>query len=346
MPITDPLVLPADVLVVPVAELPTTLLAQLDYDTGDYAVTRPQSRTPSRIVDDQSAVLLQEFRTPTTIVDAVIRYSRVAEANPETVLVEAFPMLQKFIDARMLVSPGSEEASRIAPCLAIGAKVASYTILDVVQVLEDTELYKVQSSTEPGGPLELGALKIARPGFGDGVRRMFAREAAVLRHLDGLANPRLLAESEFETRPYIVIEWCEGNHIGHISNISDPRERSSAVDLACKLLDAYAHLHEQGVVHSDVHQRNLLVAPDGSIKVIDFGLARRELSEATIATSGRPLGTPAYMPPEQARGEARNRRVTSDPALGPGGREEFGEEGAHRWRGGCLHDGTARAGPG
>ena len=307
MPITDPLVLPADVLVVPVAELPTTVLAQLDYDTGDYAVTRPQSRTPSRIVDDQSAILLKEFRTPSTIVDAVIRYSRVAEANPETVLLEAFPMLQKFIEARMLVSPDSDEASNIAPCLTIGAHVGNYTVLDVVQVLEDTELYKVQFSTEPGGPIELGALKIARPGFGDSVRRMFAREAAILQSLDGHANPRMLAESEFEDRPYIVIEWCEGKHIGHISHASTPVERSSAVELACNLLEAYAHLHEQGVVHSDVHQRNVLVAPDGTIKVIDFGLARVMSKESDYRHTHRG-GVGFFFEPELARAHVEGRR--------------------------------------
>src|SRR5215216_2065603 len=105
MPITDAFILPADVLVVPVSELPSTVLEQLEYDEGDYAVTRPQSRTPSRIVDNQSAILLQEFRNPSTIVDAIIRYSRTAEADPDEMLVEAYPMLQTFIDSRTLVAP-------------------------------------------------------------------------------------------------------------------------------------------------------------------------------------------------------------------------------------------------
>lgn len=70
MAILDPLLLPPDVAIVPVAQLPPELLEQIEHEPGDYSVTRPLTRTTSSIVDAQTAALLECFREPATIVDA------------------------------------------------------------------------------------------------------------------------------------------------------------------------------------------------------------------------------------------------------------------------------------
>ncbi len=74
--ITEPILLPADVVLVPIDELPVETREQLEHEPGDYALTRPQTRMTSSIVDRSTAGLLERFRAPTTIVDAVIDYSR------------------------------------------------------------------------------------------------------------------------------------------------------------------------------------------------------------------------------------------------------------------------------
>ena len=76
MSITDPWVLPKGVVITPVEELPAKLREQIDARDGDFAISRPQSRTPSRILDPQSAALLREFETPKTIGTRVAYYSR------------------------------------------------------------------------------------------------------------------------------------------------------------------------------------------------------------------------------------------------------------------------------
>ncbi|HET7042632.1 MAG TPA: hypothetical protein VFI13_11455, partial [Gemmatimonadales bacterium] len=79
MAITDPILLSPDVILVPVAELPEEVrrrLDPLDSSEGDWAITHPKARTPSRLLDAASAALLAELKTPRTIVDAVIRYSQ------------------------------------------------------------------------------------------------------------------------------------------------------------------------------------------------------------------------------------------------------------------------------
>ena len=142
MVITDPLVLPDDVILLPVAELPEQVRARFTYDEGDYAMTRPRSRTPSKIVDVQTANLISRFREPTTIVQAVYDYSRSVRANSEETLTEAFPLLQELLLSRLLVPAAPDTADTAVA--KHNDQVADYEIISVLQSLEDTELYQDQ----------------------------------------------------------------------------------------------------------------------------------------------------------------------------------------------------------
>src|SRR5690349_6501545 len=95
--ITDPLVLPPDVVLVPVAELPPEVRDKLRGEEGDFALTRPRARTPSRLVDADAAALLGEFARPATVVEAVIRFSRARGADPEATLEDAYPLLERLL---------------------------------------------------------------------------------------------------------------------------------------------------------------------------------------------------------------------------------------------------------
>jgi hypothetical protein len=76
MAATDPLVLPRDLLIIPVTELSAAVRRQFDCADSDYAVTRPNARSRSQIIDAAGAQLLEEFRKPNTIVQAILAYSR------------------------------------------------------------------------------------------------------------------------------------------------------------------------------------------------------------------------------------------------------------------------------
>src|SRR5262249_33819189 len=67
--------------------------------------------------------------------------------------------------------------------------------------------------------------------------------------------------------------------------------------------EALHFAHERGVVHRDVKPSNVMIGSDGRPCVMDFGLAKRDAGEVTMTLEGQVLGTPAYMSPEQARGE-------------------------------------------
>src|SRR5437660_1037437 len=91
----------------------------------------------------------------------------------------------------------------------------------------------------------------------------------------------------------------------------DPRPREAA-ELIAEVADALHYAHQQGVVHRDVKPSNVMLGPGGRPCVMDFGLAKREAGEVTMTVEGQVLGTPAYMAPEQARGDAHAADRRSD----------------------------------
>ena len=87
---------------------------------------------------------------------------------------------------------------------------------------------------------------------------------------------------------------------------------AEAVDVAAQVADALADAHAAGIVHRDIKPANLMIAMDGTVKVLDFGLARRSVAQgagsvlaegSTVTAPGTAVGTMAYMSPEQVRGE-------------------------------------------
>ena len=82
--------------------------------------------------------------------------------------------------------------------------------------------------------------------------------------------------------------------------------------LCVKLADALHQAHEMGVVHRDLKPGNIMIGLNGEPYITDFGLAKRERGEVTMTMDGQVLGTPAYMSPEQARGEGHHADRRSD----------------------------------
>jgi eukaryotic-like serine/threonine-protein kinase len=126
----------------------------------------------------------------------------------------------------------------------------------------------------------------------------FRREARVAA---GLSHPNLIGVYDYADgaeRPYLVMEYVPGG------NLAERTSQKAEVDcerLARELLGALAHIHAAGIVHRDVKPGNVLIAPDGSAKLIDFGIALP--TDATSLTrTGHLLGTARYIAPEVMNG--------------------------------------------
>ena len=113
MTIAEPMVLPADVELTPVDDLPEDIRAQFEYRTGDHALTRPRARTTSSIVDANTARLLGSFRTPTRIVDAILGFAAEQQLDPRETLERSYPVLKDLLANGFLVPAEFEFAEPI-----------------------------------------------------------------------------------------------------------------------------------------------------------------------------------------------------------------------------------------
>jgi serine/threonine protein kinase len=130
----------------------------------------------------------------------------------------------------------------------------------------------------------------------------------------GLNHPHICTVHEVgeaDGQAYIVMELVDGQPLSKL--LSDEGLPSKQLlDYGLQLTDALAHAHEHGVVHRDLKCANVMVTTEGRIKVLDFGLAKRQLetseeeatlSEATLTRAGEFLGTLPYMAPELLHGQ-------------------------------------------
>ncbi|MGG8409343.1 serine/threonine-protein kinase, partial [Streptomyces sp. 12297] len=137
------------------------------------------------------------------------------------------------------------------------------------------------------------------------MRRRFVRECRVTAQVD---HPGLVTVHDAGSDAsdlYLVMQYVEGSDLAdHIAE-HDPYPWQWAVSVAAQLCGVLAAVHAVPIVHRDLKPRNVMVRPDGSVVVLDLGVASVMDSDTTRLThTGSPIGSPAYMAPEQAMGGA------------------------------------------
>jgi serine/threonine-protein kinase len=192
---------------------------------------------------------------------------------------------------------------------SVGNRIGPYEILAPIGAGGMGEVYRA-ADTKLGRAV---AIKILPDGFAQDADRMarFTREARVLASLN---HPNIAQIYAVEDRA-LVMELVEGEPL------KGPLPLDTALDYARQIADALEAAHEKGITHRDLKPANIMVTPQGTVKVLDFGLAKlaEKTSEASPEDSptvtaaatraGQILGTAAYMSPEQARGKIVDKRA-------------------------------------
>jgi len=187
--------------------------------------------------------------------------------------------------------------------LKSGAKLGPY---EIVAAIGRGGMGEVWRARDPRLGRDV-AIKVSAQQFTD----RFEREA---RAIAALNHPNICTLHDVGPN-YLVMELIEGPTLAdRIAQGPIPLEEALAI--ARQITDALEAAHDKGIVHRDLKPANIKVKPDGSVKVLDFGLAKSaeqveltENSPTMLSVAGTILGTAAYMAPEQARGRPTDKRA-------------------------------------
>jgi WD40 repeat protein/serine/threonine protein kinase len=155
----------------------------------------------------------------------------------------------------------------------------------------------------------MAAGRFAAPDF---VKR-FRTEAEAVASLDHPGIVPIYEVGEFEGQPFFSMKFVEGGSLAQrISYSKSQLSNREAAELLTKLARAVHYAHQRGILHRDIKPGNVLVDADGEPHLTDFGLAKLVEKDSTITHTMAMLGTPSYMSPEQARGEAKQLTTAAD----------------------------------
>jgi serine/threonine-protein kinase len=143
------------------------------------------------------------------------------------------------------------------------------------------------------------------PGFFD----RFQREEAIGKALD---HPNILhiIPVEGKSRPYIAMEYLEGQTLRRMMQSVKPMPEADARKIAARICEALEYMHSKDVVHRDLKPENVMLLVDGGLRIMDFGIAKAAgMRRLTFTGFTAAMGTPDYMAPEQVRGKRGDART-------------------------------------
>jgi serine/threonine protein phosphatase PrpC len=139
----------------------------------------------------------------------------------------------------------------------------------------------------------------------------FEREEEIGRSLDHPAILKIIpVDPKERSRPYLVMEYLQGQTLDEVMQNTRPMPEKDALQIVSRLCDALDYMHKHGVIHRDLKPQNVMLCNDGSIRIMDFGIAKAASSKRiTFGGFSPTLGTPDYMAPEQVKGQRGDERT-------------------------------------
>jgi tRNA A-37 threonylcarbamoyl transferase component Bud32 len=207
-------------------------------------------------------------------------------------------------------------AQAARPSLAIacqagaGRRLGKFELLEELGVGSFGTVFRARD-TELERTVAIKVLRAGRLAGQEEIDRFLreARSAAQLEH-PGIVAIHDSGQTEDGTC-YLVEEFVQGTTLAlHLA--AGPLDGRLAAEVVAAVADALDYAHRHGVIHRDITPSNIMLDPEGRPHLMDFGLAKREADETPVTLDGQVLGTPAYMSPEQARGESHHVDARSD----------------------------------
>jgi serine/threonine-protein kinase len=143
----------------------------------------------------------------------------------------------------------------------------------------------------------------------DEIKSRFFREAELAGNLHHRNITTIYDFGVENDIPYIVQEFLTGEDLDKKIKRSDPIPVVRKVEILMAIADGLHYAHEAQIIHRDIKPANVRVTDDGTVKIMDFGIAKSLQTESNLTQTGITLGTSAYLAPEQIRGEAVDRRT-------------------------------------
>ncbi len=180
----------------------------------------------------------------------------------------------------------------------IGERIGDYEIVQVLGAGGMGQVYKVRNVLSD----RVEAMKVLLPNLeGDpGLADRFLNEIKVQATLDHPNIAKLHTAMKVGNQLVMVMEFVDGTSLSTIL-LRGPLPPSAAAGYAAQVLDALAYAHARGVIHRDIKPANLMLAADGHIKLMDFGIARVQ-ADKRLTQTGSTVGSLYYMSPEQIKG--------------------------------------------
>lgn len=259
---------------------------------GEAGVSRAGSSADTIL---GKAVIDQGLATEDEIAAALKRKSAAEDPNQRTL-------------ASILVNQGIVTESQIARLkgyveeVRTGQRIPGYKIMEKLGAGAMATVFKARQLSL----YRLVAIKILPRKYSSNkqfIDRFYAegRAAAQLNHPNIVQAYDVGNAGEFH---YFVMEFVDGQTV-HDAIIANRRfNETEAVDIGIAVAEALQHAHAKGLIHRDIKPKNIMITPQGVVKVADLGLARAiDDKEAALAEAGKAYGTPYYISPEQIRGE-------------------------------------------